>query len=104
MAMAAGLGALAGVAGAYFADSTPTMGEMAIGAGVGGAVGLAGAAATSDGAMSALGLAGHDMGDMKMRRNARRAARYGIPIAAMGAGFLSNKAFDSNRGSGYDSE
>lgn len=98
MAAAAGMGALAGLAGAYFADSTPTMGEMAIGAGVGGAIGLAGSAATSGGAMSALGLAGHDMGD----RNARRAARYGIPIAAMGAGFLTNKAFD--RGSGYNSE
>jgi len=102
MAMAAGMGALAGLAGSYLADKTPTMGEMAIGAGVGGAIGLAGSAATSGGAMSALGLAGHDMGDMQNRRRARQAARYGIPIAAMGAGFLTNKAFD--RGSGYDSE
>jgi len=102
MAMAAGLGALAGLAGTYLADKTPTMGEMAVGAGVGGAVGLAGSAATSNSAMSALGLAGHDMGDMKARRNARTAARYGIPVAALGAGYLTNKAFD--RGSGYDSD
>merc|ERR1712106_891832 len=101
LAMSAGMGALAGLAGSYFADSTPTMGEMAIGAGVGGAVGLAGSAATSDGAMSALGLAGHDMGDVKARKRARMAARYGIPIAAMGAGYLTNKAFD--RRSGYHS-
>jgi len=71
MAMAAGMGALTGLAGAYLADKTPTMQEMAVGAGVGGAVGLAGYAATSDGAMSALGLAGHDMGDMQARKRAK---------------------------------
>ena len=102
MAMAAGMGALTGLAGAYLADKTPTMQEMAVGAGVGGAVGLAGYAATSDGAMSALGLAGHDMGDMQARKRARQAARYGIPIAALGAGYFTNKAFD--RGGGYESE
>merc|ERR1719474_306015 len=103
MAMAAGMGALAGLAGSYFADSTPTMGEMAVGAGVGGAMGLAGSALTSNSAMGALGLAGHDMGALRNQRRARQMARYGIPIAAMGAGYLTNKAFDRGY-DGYDSE
>jgi len=103
MAMAAGMGALAGLAGSYLADSTPTMGEMAVGAGVGGAMGLAGSALTSNSAMGALGLAGHDMGALRNQRRARQMARYGIPIAAMGAGYLTNKAFDRGY-DGYDSE
>jgi len=124
LAMSAGLGSLAGVAGTVLSDGRQaTMGELALGAGIGGAIGLGGGVMKNslkrrnsfsgqhqpgalEGMFGAVGVTDTD--------TMRKYTTYGTPLVALGAGFLANKATNRTewggghgyrrRTDGYDSE